>query len=116
MPPISKSVYHGGTIVAHVLPDSRAHRRWLAVWWGAASTKGLDGGPLGFLMWGVSQLIGSLAYDAVAGSRAWNAVFRLLGWSIVLMAVGYAASILGDFHLADDAAQDGSHCQRESGR
>ena len=71
-----------------------AKPNWLDQWWGATSTKGLDGGPLGFLMWGVSQLIGSLAYDAVANSRAWKAVFRLFAWSVVLMVLGYAASCL----------------------
>jgi predicted acyltransferase len=71
-----------------------AKPNWLNAWWGAASTEGLDGGPLGFLMWGVSQLIGSLAYDVVANSRAYRAIFRLLGWGVVLMAIGYGASCL----------------------
>jgi hypothetical protein len=76
----------------------------LDAWWGAVETKGLDGGPLGFLMWGVSQLVGSLAYDVVAFSRPWPAVFRLLGWSIVLMAVGYGASCLTTLYDVHDSA------------
>jgi hypothetical protein len=80
---------------------------WLDQWWGAAGTKGLDGGPLGFLMWGVCQLIGSLAYDGIVNTRPWSAVGRLLGWSIVLMAVGYAASCLtGLYDVRQSTAQD----------
>jgi predicted acyltransferase len=57
--------------------------------WGAATVKGLDGGPLGFLMWAVPQLAGSLAYDAVAAGWRWPAFARVLGWGLVLFLAGY---------------------------
>jgi predicted acyltransferase len=79
-----------------------AKPNWLDAWWGAVNTKGLDGGPLGCLMWGVSQLIGSLAYDAVTRSRPWPAVFRLLAWSAVLMVLGYGLSCMTTLYTIMD--------------
>jgi predicted acyltransferase len=62
--------------------------------WGAANVLGLDGGPLGFLSWCIPQLVGSLAYDAVAarpGGAAWP---QLFGGACVLMVLGYGLSCL----------------------
>jgi hypothetical protein len=55
--------------------------------------QGLDGGPLGFLAWGIPQIIGSLAYDAVAQRRPGRAFLPLIGWSVVLMLLGYGLSL-----------------------
>jgi predicted acyltransferase len=63
-------------------------------WWGAAQTKGLDGGPFGFLTWCIPQLVGSFAYDAVRGGRPGRAAAPLIAWSILFMAAGYAMSCL----------------------
>jgi predicted acyltransferase len=68
--------------------------------WGAATVKGLDGGPLGFLMWAVPQLAGSLAYDAVAAGWRWPAFARVLGWGLILSVVGYGLSGLAMLYPA----------------
>jgi predicted acyltransferase len=75
-----------------------ARPNWLDSLWGAAETRGLDGGPLGFLMWGVVQVIGSLAYDVVAKRRPGAASLRIFTWAVILMAAGYAASCLTTFY------------------
>jgi hypothetical protein len=62
-------------------------------WWGAATVKGLDGGPLGFLTWCMPQLAGSLAYDVIAAGKR-SALAQLLGWSALLMGLGYSLSYL----------------------
>ena len=62
-------------------------------WWGAEHTQGLDGGPLGFLTWSIPQLVGSLAFDAVA-SRKGRALAPLIGGAVLLLGVGYGLSCL----------------------
>jgi predicted acyltransferase len=76
----------------------------LDAWWGASSVRGLDGGPFGFLVWAIPQLVGSLAYDAVASKRDMPAVVRLMGWSFVLMLLGYGLSCLSVLYNTNDPA------------
>jgi hypothetical protein len=80
-----------------------ARPNWLDAYWGAAETRGLDGGPFGFLTWSIPQLVGSLAYDAVASKRDVTTVLRLCGWGIALMALGYGLSCLSVLYGADDS-------------
>jgi predicted acyltransferase len=69
-----------------------AQPNWLDGYWGAEHTQGLDGGPLGFLAWGISQIIGSLAYDLMARRRPQQALLPLVAWSLLLLAAGYGLS------------------------
>jgi hypothetical protein len=73
---------------------------WLDHFWGTTDTRGLDGGPLGFLTWGIAQIAGSLAYDAVAAGRLGSAFAKILGWGIVLLLVGYGLSCLSMLYPA----------------
>jgi predicted acyltransferase len=63
-------------------------------WWGATDTRGLDGGPFGFLAWAIPQLVGSLAYDLVADRRWWRAFVRVAALATLLMLLGYGLSCL----------------------
>lgn len=65
---------------------------WLGQFWGADETRGLDGGPLGFLAWAVPQLVGSLAYDAVAGGSPGRAFPKLFFGGLLLLGLGYGLS------------------------
>ncbi|HMC90002.1 MAG TPA: heparan-alpha-glucosaminide N-acetyltransferase domain-containing protein [Gemmataceae bacterium] len=71
-----------------------ARPNWLDPIWGAQNVRGLDGGPLGFLAWSVSQIVGSLAYDCVARRPPRSALLRLSAWSLILMLLGYGLSVL----------------------
>jgi predicted acyltransferase len=66
--------------------------------WGATEIKGLDGGPLGFLAWSIPQLVGSLAYDALAAGGSGRTVSRLFARAVLLMVVGYALSCFSMYY------------------
>jgi predicted acyltransferase len=68
--------------------------KWNYYDWVNADSKGIDGGPLGFLSWTIPLLTGSLAYDLVAVARPRVPVGRLLAWGTVLMLLGYALACL----------------------
>jgi predicted acyltransferase len=71
----------------------------LDTWWGAEGTKGLDGGPFGFLTWAMPQIVGSLAYDVVVQRR--EKALQWIGWSAaILMLVGYGLSCLTKFQAS----------------
>jgi predicted acyltransferase len=80
-----------------------AEPNWLDQYWGAAQVQGLDGGPLGCLVWAIPQLVGSLAYDVVASGQRWTAIARLARWSVVLMVLGYGISCLTTLYRPTDA-------------
>jgi hypothetical protein len=65
---------------------------------GTISVRGREGGPLGFLVWAVPQIAGSLVYDLVAQQspeRAWR---RLFNTGIALVGIGYSLSSLSSFY------------------
>jgi hypothetical protein len=79
---------------------------WLDQYWGAAGERGLDGGPLGCVAWGVIQIAGSLAYDLLATEPKWLAVKRLAWWGAAFMVTGYGLSCLSRFYdLPADAVK-----------
>jgi predicted acyltransferase len=57
-----------------------------------------EGGPLGFLVWAVPQLAGSLVYDLVAGQRPRQSCGVLLGSGLVLVGIGYGLSCLSNLY------------------
>lgn len=58
----------------------------------------IDGGPFGFVSWGIAQLIGSLAYDLTANAAPSQSVRRLLLCGVPLILIGYAASCIGTLY------------------
>lgn len=75
--------------------------------WGQTDTRGLDGGPFGFLAWAVPQLVGSLAFDAVSSTRASKSFARLVAWGCLLGALGYGLSCLSMLYpLAEPPSTD----------
>jgi hypothetical protein len=112
-----------------------AKPNWLDSIWGAEKTRGLDGGPFGFLAWTMPQIVGSFAYDWVvteivrpqpvrslttsaAGDRGTeralpdksvrsNSLFPLLMGSVVLMIAGYGLYCLSmSYPLTEPPATD----------
>ncbi len=71
-------------------------------WWGAEQTKGLDGGPLGFLMWAIPQIIGSIAYDIVQGSQVRSLTGIALS-AALLMGLGYGLSCVAMLYRVPDS-------------
>lgn len=79
-----------------------ARPNWLDSYWGAADVRGLDGGPLGFLVWSIPQVLGSLTYDAVAGPKKGTGCFYLVLGAGLLMASGYGLSCLSTLYPLTD--------------
>jgi hypothetical protein len=67
-------------------------------WYGFEEQRGLDGGPLGFLAWSFPQIVGSLAYDAVASGKRLRAFTVILLWGIFFLGLGYALSCLSTLY------------------
>jgi|SRR6516164_594995 predicted acyltransferase len=65
---------------------------------GTVGVHGREGGPLGFLVWAVPQLVGSLAYDVVARHRPERASRQLLITGAALVAIGYGFSCLSSLY------------------
>jgi predicted acyltransferase len=65
---------------------------------GTVSVHGHEGGPLGFLVWAVPQLVGSLAYDAVARHQPERASRQLLIAGAALVAIGYGFACLSSLY------------------
>src|SRR5262249_11322404 len=65
---------------------------------GTTGVRGHEGGPLGFLVWAVPQIAGSLVYDLTAGQRPQRSCAVLLGWSLVLVGIGYGLSCLSTLY------------------
>jgi predicted acyltransferase len=61
---------------------------------GTIGVHGREGGPLGFLVWAVPQLAGSLAYDAVVRQPPGRSSRQLLIAGTALVAIGYGFSCL----------------------
>jgi predicted acyltransferase len=57
-----------------------------------------EGGPLGFLVWAVPQLVGSLVYDLIVAVRPERCFRVLLGSGLVLVGIGYGLSCLSSFY------------------
>jgi predicted acyltransferase len=94
-----------GSLAAHVVLSHLfyfhfmyARPNWLDSYWGATDTRGLDGGPLGFLAWAFPQLLGSLAYDVVASRRRDGGFVPLMGWALILMGLGYGLSCVSQLY------------------
>jgi predicted acyltransferase len=83
-----------------------ARPNWLDQFWGARNVRGLDGGPLGFLAWCIPQLLGSLAYDAVARGPRVLAVLRLLGYGLLVGGLGYGLSCLSMLYPVTNPPSD----------
>ncbi|MGE3317339.1 MAG: hypothetical protein AB7O26_19665 [Planctomycetaceae bacterium] len=68
---------------------------WFNYHWANTAPNGVDGGPLGFLTWGVCAMCGTLVCDAIAGSSGrasgWT-LTKLIFWGVLLTALGYAMS------------------------
>jgi predicted acyltransferase len=65
---------------------------------GTIGVHGREGGPLGFLVWAVPQIVGSLAYDVVVRQQPGRAVRQLLVAGIALAAIGYGLSGLSSLY------------------
>jgi hypothetical protein len=65
---------------------------------GTTSVWGHEGGPLGFLVWAVPQLAGSLVYDLIVGQRPQRSSAVLLRWGLVLVGIGYILSCLSTLY------------------
>jgi predicted acyltransferase len=65
---------------------------------GTTGVRGREGGPLGFLVWAVPQIAGSLAHDLIAGRRPRRSFRVLLGWGLVLVGIGYGLSCLSNLY------------------
>jgi predicted acyltransferase len=65
---------------------------------GTTGVHGQEGGPLGFLVWAVPQLVGSLVYDLIARQPPERASRFLLTNGIALVAVGYGLSSLSSLY------------------
>jgi hypothetical protein len=65
---------------------------------GTLSVRGWEGGPLGFLVWAVPQIAGSLVYDLVVGQPPARASRELLTAGIALAAIGYGLSSLSSLY------------------
>jgi hypothetical protein len=57
-----------------------------------------EGGPLGFLVWAVPQLVGSFVYDLIVAVRPERSFRVLIGSGLVLVGVGYGLSCLSSFY------------------
>jgi predicted acyltransferase len=65
---------------------------------GTTGVLGHEGGPLGFLVWAVPQIAGSLVYDRVTRERPRRSCRRLLAWGAWLIGIGYGLSCLSTFY------------------
>jgi predicted acyltransferase len=65
---------------------------------GTTGVLAVEGGPLGFLVWAVPQIIGSLVHDLVVGLRPQRSCEALLGWGLMLVAIGYGFSCLSTLY------------------
>jgi predicted acyltransferase len=65
---------------------------------GTTGVLGREGGPLGFLVWAVPQLAGSLAYDVIVGRRPQRSCAVLLRWGLVLVGIGYGLTCLSTLY------------------
>ncbi len=79
--------------IAFMVASAAAHvaiSHWFYYDW--VQTGGIDGGVLGFLIWCVPTLIGTLACDAVIQPDGRPRLTGMIVWSIVLMAFGWLMS------------------------
>jgi predicted acyltransferase len=65
---------------------------------GTTGVMGREGGPLGFLVWAVPQLVGSLVHDLIVAVRPERSFRVLLGSGLVLVGIGYGLSCLSSFY------------------
>jgi predicted acyltransferase len=65
---------------------------------GTTGVHGKEGGPLGFLVWAVPQLVGSVVYDLIARQQPGRAGRGLLTSGIALVVVGYGLSSLSSLY------------------
>jgi predicted acyltransferase len=65
---------------------------------GTVGVHGREGGPLGFLVWAVPQIAGSLVYDLVVGLPPVSASRQLLAWGAGLGVLGYGLSCLSTLY------------------
>jgi predicted acyltransferase len=61
---------------------------------GTVGVHGREGGPLGFLVWAVPQIVGSLAYDLVVRHPPGRASRQLFSTGSALVAIGYGCTCL----------------------
>jgi predicted acyltransferase len=75
---------------------------------GTTGVRGREGGPLGFLVWAVPQIAGSLVYDVVTGQTRRRSCGVLLRAGFVLVGIGYALSCLSNLYpVARGTRRDG---------
>ncbi|SRR5579883_55985 len=65
---------------------------------GTIGVSGREGGPLGFLVWAIPQIAGSLVHDLVVRHRLQRSCGLLLGWGLLLVGIGYGASCLSTLY------------------
>jgi hypothetical protein len=65
---------------------------------GTTGVWGREGGPLGFLVWAIPQIAGSLVYDLIARQRPQQSCRVLLVWGLVLVGIGYGFSCLSTLY------------------
>jgi predicted acyltransferase len=65
---------------------------------GTTGVRGHEGGPLGFLVWAVPQIAGSLVYDLVVRQPPRRACRQLLSRGLALVAIGYGLSCLSTLY------------------
>lgn len=84
--------------ILYMVVSAGAHvglSHWFNYHWTNTPPNGIDGGPLGFLTWGVCAMVGTLVCDAITKSTGrasgWT-LTKLIFWGVLLTALGYAMS------------------------
>jgi predicted acyltransferase len=94
-----------GSLAVHALAMQTFYMGFMNGWpnpvdalLGTTGVHGHEGGPLGFLVWAIPQIAGSLVYDLVVGERPLQSCKVLLGWGLLLVGIGYGLSCLSTLY------------------
>jgi predicted acyltransferase len=110
LPVIGKSVrvrvgFLLGGLALHALAMQTFYLDFLRGWpnpvdavLGTTGVGGREGGPLGFLVWAMPQIAGSLVYDLVVGRQPQQSCAVLLRWGVGLIGIGYGLSCLSTLY------------------
>ncbi|MGD9720382.1 MAG: hypothetical protein AB7O59_06880 [Pirellulales bacterium] len=97
--------------IAYMVASAALHlalSHWFYYEW--VQTRGIDGGVLGFLIWTIPTILGTLACDAVVAVDGRPRVAKVFVWGAVLMAAGWLLSCgttlydIGDANVAETPA------------
>ena len=94
--PLVRIAYMIASALAQVLLSQWFYFDWV-------QKNGIDGGILGFLMWSLPTIVGTLACDAVTPADGRPRVAKMIAWSIAIMGLGYLFSCPTTlYNVADD--------------